>query len=53
MKRYLFEYLVDTRGLSETAMMPIMAVDAMDAFDMFRASHPHALISHVWVEWAA
>lgn len=46
MKRYLFEFHVDG-GLR---VEPVCAVDSLDAFDMFRADHPRAIISHVYVE---
>lgn len=55
MNRYMFEYIVDGSYGNErqTKVWSATAADALDAFDMFRADHPHAIISHVWVEWAS
>lgn len=46
MTNYMFEYHTE-RGTRTTR---VRAVDSMDAFDMFRADHPHALIAHIWIE---
>lgn len=49
MKLYLFEY--HHNGTIITERVP--AVDSLDAFDAFRAKHPHAIIAHIWVEFGA
>ena len=49
MNEYLFEY-IDNRDNHATKREPIRAVDSRDAFDAFRASHPAAPISNIWVE---
>jgi hypothetical protein len=46
MNVYLFEFLVD----GGTESVPVHAPDTMVAFDLFRAVHPHAIISNVWIE---
>lgn len=46
MNVYLFEYLDDNAIEREH----IRAVDSKDAFNAFRASHPAAPISNIWVE---
>ena len=46
MKTYLFEYHTDHGTETE----PVHAADSLDAFNMFRASHPTVIISHIWLE---